>query len=98
MSPKEAVLDALKRVARNFDNDEKRLEEVDLNFYALRKDGEYCRRVRLWGRHGRAFREYARGDRQPSHVEQSCVSVGSEKWIEPRALRRHSYCVAVRLE
>ncbi len=42
MSPKEAVLDALKRVARNFDNDEKRLAAVDLNFYALRKDGEYA--------------------------------------------------------
>jgi N4-(beta-N-acetylglucosaminyl)-L-asparaginase len=42
MSPKEAVLDALKRVARNFDNDEKRLAPVDLNFYALRKDGAYA--------------------------------------------------------
>jgi N4-(beta-N-acetylglucosaminyl)-L-asparaginase len=42
MSPKEAALDALKRVSRNFDNDQKRLEAVDLNFYALRKDGEYA--------------------------------------------------------
>jgi N4-(beta-N-acetylglucosaminyl)-L-asparaginase len=42
MSPKEAVLDVLKRVSRNFDHDQKRLEAVDLNFYALRKDGEYC--------------------------------------------------------
>ena len=42
MSPKEAALDALKRVARNFDNDEKRLAAIDLQFYALRKDGEYC--------------------------------------------------------
>ena len=41
MSPKEACLDALKRVARNFDNDMERLEKVDLNFYALRKDGEF---------------------------------------------------------
>src|SRR5947209_3595410 len=32
MPPKEAALDALKRVARNFDNDEKRLSEIDLNF------------------------------------------------------------------
>jgi N4-(beta-N-acetylglucosaminyl)-L-asparaginase len=42
MSPQEAALDALKRVARNFDNDEKRLAEIDLQFYALSKTGEYC--------------------------------------------------------
>lgn len=42
MSPKEACLDVLKRVVRNFDNDKTRLAQVDLNFYALRKDGAYC--------------------------------------------------------
>jgi len=42
MTPKEAVLDVLKRVSRNFDNDPKRMEPVDLNFYALRKDGQYA--------------------------------------------------------
>ena len=42
MSPKEAALDCLKRVARNFDNDEKRLAQVELSFYVLRKDGEYA--------------------------------------------------------
>src|SRR5579872_3071733 len=41
MSPKDAALDALKRVQRNFINDEKRLAQIDLDFYALRKDGEY---------------------------------------------------------
>jgi N4-(beta-N-acetylglucosaminyl)-L-asparaginase len=49
MSPKEAALDCLKRVARNFDNDEKRLQQVDLIFYVLRKDGEYCG-ASLWSR------------------------------------------------
>jgi N4-(beta-N-acetylglucosaminyl)-L-asparaginase len=49
MSPKEAALDALKRVARNFDNDEKRLAEIDLQFYALRKDGEFCG-ASLWNK------------------------------------------------
>src|SRR5260370_24183773 len=39
MSPKEACLDALKRVARNFNNDMSKLAQFDLNFYALRKDG-----------------------------------------------------------
>ncbi len=42
MSPKEAVLDVLKRIARNFDNDGQRLAKFDINFYALRKDGAYA--------------------------------------------------------
>src|SRR5712691_7295742 len=41
MSPKEACLDALKRVARNYNNDRAKLMQFDLSFYALRKDGEY---------------------------------------------------------
>lgn len=48
MSPKEAALDALKRVSRNFNGDEKRLLAVDIMFYVLRKDGEYCG-ASLWG-------------------------------------------------
>jgi hypothetical protein len=47
MSPKDAALDCLKRVARNFNNDEKRLAQVELSFYVLRKDGEYCA-ASLW--------------------------------------------------
>ncbi|MFZ0934229.1 MAG: N(4)-(beta-N-acetylglucosaminyl)-L-asparaginase [Bryobacteraceae bacterium] len=42
MTPKDAALDALERVARNFNRDRKRLEVIDLKFYALRKDGEYA--------------------------------------------------------
>jgi N4-(beta-N-acetylglucosaminyl)-L-asparaginase len=53
MNPKEAALDALKRVARNFDNDEKRMPAVDLNFYVLRKDGQYCG-ASLWSKRGSA--------------------------------------------
>ena len=49
MSPKEAILDALKRVARNFDHDLERLAGIDLSFYALRKDGEYAGGA-LWDR------------------------------------------------
>ncbi|MBI3721991.1 MAG: N(4)-(beta-N-acetylglucosaminyl)-L-asparaginase [Fimbriimonas ginsengisoli] len=41
MTPQEACLDALKRVARNYDNDRDRLAKFDINFYALRKDGAY---------------------------------------------------------
>jgi N4-(beta-N-acetylglucosaminyl)-L-asparaginase len=53
MTPKEAALDALKRVARNFDNDEKRMQAVDLNFYVLRKDGTYCG-ASLWNKRSAA--------------------------------------------
>jgi len=42
MSPQEAVMDALKRVSRNYDNDLKRLDKFDINFYALRKDGVFA--------------------------------------------------------
>ena len=42
MTPKEAVLDCLKRIARNFGNDERRLNQFDIRFYALRKDGAYA--------------------------------------------------------
>ncbi len=40
MSPRDACLDALKRVSRNYDDDRARLERFGLSFYALRKDGE----------------------------------------------------------
>ena len=49
MNPKEAALDALERVARNFDHDQKRLEAIDIQFYVLRKDGAYCG-ASLWSR------------------------------------------------
>lgn len=42
MTAKEAVLDALKRVSSNFNGDRARLNRFDLNFYALRKDGDYA--------------------------------------------------------
>lgn len=42
MNPREAVLEALKRVSRNFNDDRIRLGRFDLNFYALRKDGAYA--------------------------------------------------------
>ena len=41
MLPKEACIDALKRVSRNYNHDLEKLKQFDLNFYALRKDGVY---------------------------------------------------------
>ena len=72
MSPKDAALDALKRVARNFNNDEKRLALVDLDFYALRKDGEYGA-ASLWspaGANPEGHFVVCTSDRE-SHQEQS---------------------------
>jgi N4-(beta-N-acetylglucosaminyl)-L-asparaginase len=66
MSPKEAILDTLKRVSRNFNDDKKRLEAVDLNFYALSKSGEYAGGS-LWG----PARYVASTSDAPGHVEQS---------------------------
>ena len=42
LSPQDAVMDALKRVSRNYDHDLKRLDKFDINFYALRKDGVFA--------------------------------------------------------
>jgi N4-(beta-N-acetylglucosaminyl)-L-asparaginase len=42
MSARAAVVDVLKRVARNYENRQDRLSQFDLNFYALRKDGDYA--------------------------------------------------------
>lgn len=41
MAPKEACLEVLKRIARNYDNDQTRLAKFNISFYALRKDGAY---------------------------------------------------------
>jgi N4-(beta-N-acetylglucosaminyl)-L-asparaginase len=59
MTPKEACLDGLKRVARNFDNDQNRLEKFDVNFYALRKDGVYAA-ASLWNGRKREGGEWYR--------------------------------------
>ncbi len=47
MSPQEAGMDALKRIARNYNNDMSKLQYVDMVFYVLRKDGVYAG-VSLW--------------------------------------------------
>lgn len=42
MAPKEACLDALKRISRNYGDDAARLTKFDISFYALRKDGVFA--------------------------------------------------------
>jgi N4-(beta-N-acetylglucosaminyl)-L-asparaginase len=59
MTPKEACLDALKRISRNFKDDKARLGQFDINFYALRKDGMYAGTT-LW-----SYEDGAREKRNP---------------------------------
>jgi N4-(beta-N-acetylglucosaminyl)-L-asparaginase len=47
MEPKDAGLDALKRIVRNFNGDMTRLRFVDMVYYILRRDGAYAG-VSLW--------------------------------------------------
>jgi N4-(beta-N-acetylglucosaminyl)-L-asparaginase len=47
MTPHEAGMDALKRIARNYNNDTNKLKFVDMTYYILRKDGAYAG-VSLW--------------------------------------------------
>src|SRR4029077_6852246 len=48
MSPQEAGLDALKRIAPNYNGATETLRFVDMIYYVLRKDGAYAG-VSLWG-------------------------------------------------
>ncbi len=48
-SPREACLEALRRIARNFSNDQKKLAQFNIYFYAMRKDGEHGA-ASLWSR------------------------------------------------
>ena len=47
MSPKEAGMDALQRIVRNYNKDMNKLIYVDMVYYVLRKDGAYAG-VSLW--------------------------------------------------
>ncbi|HXE90979.1 MAG TPA: N(4)-(beta-N-acetylglucosaminyl)-L-asparaginase [Terriglobales bacterium] len=49
MEPTEAGLDALRRIARNYNNDMTRLRFVEMIFYILRNDGAYAG-VSMWNR------------------------------------------------
>lgn len=71
MAPKEACLDAVKRIARNFNNDKTRLNQFDINFYALRKDGVYGA-ASLWDK----------ADIKAAHGFRFAVNDGGESRLE----------------
>jgi len=68
MTPKEAVLEALKRVSHLYNDDRKILDKLDIQFYALRKDGQHAAGS-LWG-----------GQRTPKNYS---VNDGGESRHEP---------------
>ena len=47
MSPEEAGMDTLKRIARNYNNDMSKLIYISMHFYILRRDGAYAG-VSMW--------------------------------------------------
>ena len=55
MPPREAGLDALKRIARNYQHNPAKLRYVDMQYYILRKDGAYAG-VSLWSHTGSGAR------------------------------------------
>jgi len=69
MTPKDACLDVLKRISRNFNDDKSRLAQFDIDFYALRKDGTYCGSS-LWGG-GKANHVFTVNDGGESRHEES---------------------------
>jgi len=50
MTAADAILDCLRRIARNYDRDRSRLSQFDIQFYALRRDGDFAGGT-LWGGH-----------------------------------------------
>jgi len=58
MSPEEAGLDALRRIARNYNNDMTKLAYVSMFYYILRKDGAFAG-VSMWSGSAEHPRRYA---------------------------------------
>jgi N4-(beta-N-acetylglucosaminyl)-L-asparaginase len=81
MTPKDACLDVMKRIVRNFNRDRARLEKFDINFYALRKDGAFAA-ASLWNatRSQGAWvsRQFAIADGGKARLEQ-CVYLMERK-------------------
>ena len=70
MSPKDAVLEALKRVSKLYNDDKSILGKLDIEFYALSVDGQHAAGS-LWGSH-RSYKMYSVNDGGESRHE-PCV-------------------------
>jgi N4-(beta-N-acetylglucosaminyl)-L-asparaginase len=68
MSPRDAGMDVLKRIARNFNNDMNKLRYLDMVYYILRRDGEYAC-VCLWSGTTERPRQFAVCDGRGRRLE-----------------------------
>jgi N4-(beta-N-acetylglucosaminyl)-L-asparaginase len=76
MSPAEAVMEALKRVSKLYNDDKAILDKLDIEFYALRKDGAHAAGS-LWGSH-RNYKMYSVNDGGQSRHEPCVFLYGRE--------------------
>jgi len=76
MSPTEAVMEALKRVSKLYNDDKTILDKLDIEFYALRKDGAHAAGS-LWGSH-RNYKMYSVNDGGESRHEPCVFLYGRE--------------------
>jgi len=76
MPPREAVLEALKRVSKLYNDDRAILDKLDIEFYALRTDGEHAAGS-LWSSH-RSYKMYSVNDGGESRHEPCVFLYGKE--------------------
>lgn len=68
MSPKDAGMDALKRIVRNYNGNMQKLQYIDMSFYILRRDGAYAG-VSLWSGSAQHPRRFAVIDEKGKRYE-----------------------------
>ena len=76
LPPKDAVMEALKRVSHLYNHDKRILDKLDIEFYALRKDGEHAAGS-LWSSH-KSYKVYSVNDGGESRHEPCVFLYGKE--------------------
>jgi N4-(beta-N-acetylglucosaminyl)-L-asparaginase len=86
MSPLDAGMDALKRIARNYNGDMERLRFMDMSYYVLRKDGAYAG-ISLWDGYeaGKPHKIAVHDGMKRAEKTISLFSGVSRKWPPPPA-------------
>lgn len=87
MSPVDAGMDALKRIARNYNNDMKKLRYLNMIYYILRKDGAYAG-VTLWSGPAERRRKFAVHDGEKRLEECAFLFEGTALGWPPMPARK----------
>ena len=74
MSPKDAGMDALKRIVRNYNGNMEKLQYIDMSFYILRRDGAYAG-VSLWSGSAQHPRRFAVIDERGKRYENAVALI-----------------------